>query len=136
MESTDRESISKHIFLQTDSASHRERCCQSPVRGEASCMAKAYVGRRPTPKAEGMQEGEVPREGGDSRGKRAGEYTRWLEARGLPSRRRGIAVFKYRNICSIQKISLSLFSTTFNRCPSTIFRSESLLPQRMQRRSK
>src|SRR6218665_3561499 len=48
MESTDRESISKHIFLQTDSASRRERCCQSPVRGEASRMAKAYAeGRRP-----------------------------------------------------------------------------------------
>src|SRR6218665_1439264 len=29
-------------------------------------MAKAYVGRRP-------KEGEVPREGGDSRGKRVGE---------------------------------------------------------------
>src|SRR6218665_369141 len=75
MESTDRESISKHIFLQTDFASRRERCCQSPVRGEASRMAKAYVGRRPTPKAyaEGLQEVEVPREGGDSRGKRVGE---------------------------------------------------------------
>src|SRR6218665_766534 len=32
--------------------SRRERCCQSPVRGEASLMAKAYAeGRRPTPKA-------------------------------------------------------------------------------------
>src|SRR6218665_2231907 len=28
---------------------------------------------RPTPKAEGLQEGEVPREGGGSRGKRVGE---------------------------------------------------------------
>ena len=43
----DIETLYKHIFLQTDSASRRERCCQSPVRGEASRMAKAYIGRRP-----------------------------------------------------------------------------------------
>src|SRR6218665_2473676 len=68
--------VSKHIFLYTDSASRRERCCQSPVRGEASRMAKAYaeglrrrlaVGRSP----EGGRDGW--REGGDSRGKRVGE---------------------------------------------------------------
>src|SRR6218665_2357739 len=72
MESTDRESISKHIFLQTDSASRRERCCQSPVRGEASRMAKAYVGRRPTPKACRRAKARG-REERDSRGKRVGE---------------------------------------------------------------
>src|SRR6218665_1777729 len=35
--------------------------------------AKPLAWRRPTPKAEGLQEGEVPREGGDRRGKRVGE---------------------------------------------------------------
>src|SRR6218665_2305472 len=96
MESTDRESISKHIFLQTDSASRRERCCQSRVRGEASRMAKAYVGRRPKAYAEGLKEGEVPREGGggggaggrEKEGKERGPLkpSGW-EARAPPSRR-------------------------------------------------
>src|SRR6218665_2365631 len=51
--------------------------------------AKAYVGRRPTPKACRRAKSQG-REGG--RGGIAGEresrriYTRWLEARGLPSR--------------------------------------------------
>ena len=68
--------------------------------------AKAYVGRRPTPKALEARGRKGGREVGDSRGKRVrggerrerdghrGEYrqhrriyTRWLEARGLPSRR-------------------------------------------------
>src|SRR6218665_1236715 len=85
--------------------------------------AKAYVGRRPTPKALEARGRKGGREGGDSRGKRVGGggergeggerrekrgrggerrerdghrgeyrqhrriYTRWLEARGLPSRR-------------------------------------------------
>src|SRR6218665_3668096 len=40
-----------NIFLLTDSASRGERCCQ-----RALSEAKAY--------AEGLQEGEVPREGG------------------------------------------------------------------------
>src|SRR6218665_2416291 len=34
---------------------------------------KPLAWRRPTPKAEGLQEGEVPRGGGDRRGKRVGE---------------------------------------------------------------
>src|SRR6218665_2297665 len=42
------------------------------VRGEASRMAKAYVGRRPTPKACRRAKSRW-REGGDSRGKRVGE---------------------------------------------------------------
>src|SRR6218665_2892887 len=47
---------SKHIFLYTDSASRRERCCQSLVRDEASRMAKAY--------AEGLHAGGRRTEGG------------------------------------------------------------------------
>src|SRR6218665_991833 len=41
----------------------------------AMSEAKPLAWRRPTPKAyaEGLQQGEVPREGGDSRGKRGGE---------------------------------------------------------------
>src|SRR6218665_1461033 len=35
-------------------------------------LPKSCQRRRPAPKAEGMQEGEFPREGGDSRGKRVG----------------------------------------------------------------
>ena len=54
-------------------------------------LPKPCQRRRPAPKAEGLQEGEVPREGGDSRVKRVGESqshsTTMLEARGLPSRR-------------------------------------------------
>src|SRR6218665_2277235 len=88
--------------------------------------AKPLAWRRPTPKAEGLRrrpkayaEGRRPtpkacrraksrgREGGDSRGKRVGESIPdgWRPEASPP-----------------------------NRCPSTIFRSESLLPQRMQRR--
>src|SRR6218665_3249451 len=37
-------------------------------------LPKPCQRRRPAPKAEGLQEGEVPREGGDSRGKRVGEF--------------------------------------------------------------
>src|SRR6218665_3021247 len=63
-------------MVYSDSASRKERCCsipygcQRPVRGEASLEAKAYVGRRPTPKALETRGREGWREGGDSRGKR------------------------------------------------------------------
>src|SRR6218665_2474194 len=95
-------------MVYSDSASRKERCCsipygcQRPVRGEASLEAKAYVGRRPTPKAlEGGRETDTEENIGSidesipdgwrpepsPPAGRSPEAKASVEARGLPSRR-------------------------------------------------
>src|SRR6218665_2608328 len=50
-------------------------------------LPKPCQRRWPAPKAEGLQEGEVPREGGDSRGKRVGEEIRGGGGEGIAGER-------------------------------------------------